>query len=123
MVACCCCDWPRGPTDKAPDYESGDSRFESWRGRIFSFLFLFSLFLQGKGGTRSLQNTIVQLRKICNHPFMFQQMEVREGNAIYEYIPFLVCWMNTLFSSVEGNLSMSVSFGHSSKVLSHTHTL
>ena len=26
---------PRGPTDKAPDYESGDSRFESWRGRIF----------------------------------------------------------------------------------------
>ncbi|XP_065185679.1 probable global transcription activator SNF2L2 [Sycon ciliatum] len=30
---------------------------------------------KGKGGTRSLQNTIVQLRKICNHPFMFQQME------------------------------------------------
>ena len=29
---------PRGPTDKASDYESGDSRFESWRGR---FLFLY----------------------------------------------------------------------------------
>ena len=28
---------PRGPMDKAPDYESGDSRFESWRGRIFWF--------------------------------------------------------------------------------------
>ena len=28
---------PRGPTDKASDYESGDSRFESWRGRSFIF--------------------------------------------------------------------------------------
>ena len=27
----------RGPTDKASDYESGDSRFESWRGRSFIF--------------------------------------------------------------------------------------
>ena len=27
--------WPRGPMDKASDYESGDSRFESWRGRSF----------------------------------------------------------------------------------------
>ena len=30
--------WPRGPTDKASDYESGDSRFESWRGRSYIFL-------------------------------------------------------------------------------------
>ena len=29
---------PRGPTDKASDYESGDSRFESWRGLSFIFL-------------------------------------------------------------------------------------
>ena len=28
-------DRPCGPTDKASDYESGDSRFESWRGRFF----------------------------------------------------------------------------------------
>ena len=28
---------PRGPMDKASDYESGDSRFESWRGRRFFF--------------------------------------------------------------------------------------
>ena len=35
-----------------------------------------SLPQQGRGGTRTLMNTIVQLRKICNHPFMFQQMEV-----------------------------------------------
>ena len=27
--------WPSGPMDKASDYESGDSRFESWRGRLF----------------------------------------------------------------------------------------
>ena len=29
---------PRGPTDKASDYESGDSRFESWRGRLFRIM-------------------------------------------------------------------------------------
>jgi len=32
--------------------------------------------LQGKGGTKTLMNTIMQLRKICNHPYMFQQIEV-----------------------------------------------
>ena len=30
---------------------------------------------QGKGGTKALMNTIMQLRKICNHPFMFQHIE------------------------------------------------
>ena len=25
--------WPCGPMEKASDYESGDSRFESWQGR------------------------------------------------------------------------------------------
>ncbi|XP_065904965.1 transcription activator BRG1-like isoform X2 [Dysidea avara] len=30
---------------------------------------------KGKGGTRTLMNTIVQLRKICNHPFMFNEIE------------------------------------------------
>ena len=33
--------WPCGPTDKAPDYESGDSRFKSWLGQSIFFLFLF----------------------------------------------------------------------------------
>ncbi|KAF7240067.1 Transcription activator BRG1 [Varanus komodoensis] len=33
------------------------------------------LFLQGKGGTKTLMNTIMQLRKICNHPYMFQHIE------------------------------------------------
>ena len=27
--------WPCGPMDKASDYGSGDSRFESWQGRPF----------------------------------------------------------------------------------------
>lgn len=30
---------------------------------------------KGRGGTRALMNTIVQLRKICNHPFMFEEIE------------------------------------------------
>ncbi len=30
---------PCGPTDKASDYESGDSRFESWQGRTFLSFF------------------------------------------------------------------------------------
>lgn len=29
----------------------------------------------GKGGAKALMNTIVQLRKLCNHPFMFQTIE------------------------------------------------
>ena len=28
--------WPCGATDKESDYESGDSRFESWQGRNIS---------------------------------------------------------------------------------------
>jgi SNF2 family DNA or RNA helicase len=35
----------------------------------------FNLFLQGKGGARAMMNTIMQLRKICNHPFIFQHLE------------------------------------------------
>lgn len=30
---------------------------------------------KGRGGAKALMNTIVQLRKLCNHPFMFQQIE------------------------------------------------
>ena len=30
---------------------------------------------QGKGGAKALMNTIMQLRKLCNHPFMFQLIE------------------------------------------------
>ncbi|GAB6025093.1 putative global transcription activator SNF2L2, variant 3 [Chamberlinius hualienensis] len=30
---------------------------------------------KGKGGAKTLMNTIMQLRKICNHPFMFPHIE------------------------------------------------
>lgn len=30
---------------------------------------------KGRGGAKALMNTIVQLRKLCNHPFMFQHIE------------------------------------------------
>lgn len=30
---------------------------------------------KGRGGTKTLMNTIMQLRKICNHPFLFQHIE------------------------------------------------
>ncbi|RUS85614.1 hypothetical protein EGW08_006626 [Elysia chlorotica] len=30
---------------------------------------------KGKAGAKALMNTIMQLRKICNHPFMFQHIE------------------------------------------------
>ena len=29
----------------------------------------------GKGGRRALMNKIMQLRKICNHPFLFEEIE------------------------------------------------
>merc|ERR1712223_990396 len=34
---------------------------------------------KGAGGAKALMNTIMQLRKLCNHPFMFQHVE--EGYA------------------------------------------
>ena len=37
--------WPCGPMDKASDYESGDSRFESWQGRFLFLIFFFLFFL------------------------------------------------------------------------------
>ncbi|VDP83112.1 unnamed protein product [Echinostoma caproni] len=39
---------------------------------------------KGKGGCRTLMNTIMQLRKICNHPFMFSHIEsaIAEQNFV-----------------------------------------
>ncbi|KAK3584043.1 hypothetical protein CHS0354_018347 [Potamilus streckersoni] len=39
---------------------------------------------KGKGGAKALMNTIMQLRKICNHPFMFQHIE----EAIAEHLGY-----------------------------------
>ena len=36
---------------------------------------------KGKGGTRTLMNSIMQLRKICNHPFLFQNLEEAFADA------------------------------------------
>uniref|UniRef100_A0A7N8YIV7 Transcription activator BRG1-like n=1 Tax=Mastacembelus armatus TaxID=205130 RepID=A0A7N8YIV7_9TELE len=38
-------------------------------------LFCLCHFSSQTRGTKTLMNTIMQLRKICNHPFMFQQIE------------------------------------------------
>lgn len=51
------------------------------RRRVFAFcLHSGTLFYrnlpQGKGGAKTLMNTIMQLKKICNHPYMFQHIEV-----------------------------------------------
>ena len=37
---------------------------------------------KGHGSARTLMNTIIQLRKICNHPFMFVEIE----EAMYEHL-------------------------------------
>ena len=54
-------DWPRGPMDKASDYESGDSRFESWRGREFFFFFqkkVKQTFLSRQSGNQEQARTV-----------------------------------------------------------------
>lgn len=37
---------------------------------------------KGKGGSKALMNTIVQLRKLCNHPFMFQHIEEKYSEHV-----------------------------------------
>uniref|UniRef100_A0A667YGL3 SWI/SNF related BAF chromatin remodeling complex subunit ATPase 2 n=1 Tax=Myripristis murdjan TaxID=586833 RepID=A0A667YGL3_9TELE len=47
------------------------------QGRIYP-LIICSQYLvsaSGKGGAKTLMNTIMQLKKICNHPYMFQHIE------------------------------------------------
>lgn len=44
--------------------------------QLRSLFFFYLNFLQGKGGAKTLMNTIMQLKKICNHPYMFQHIEV-----------------------------------------------
>ena len=38
----------------------------------------------GSGGTKALMNTIMQLRKLCNHPFMFREVEESYARHIGE---------------------------------------
>eukprot|EP00794_Sanderia_malayensis_P007888 gene7887-8741_t len=37
---------------------------------------------KGRVGTKTMMNTIMQLRKICNHPFMFQHIEEAVGEHL-----------------------------------------
>ena len=36
----------------------------------------------GKGGRRALMNKLMQLRKICNHPFLFEEIEDRLAQSL-----------------------------------------
>ena len=40
----------------------------------------------GSGGTKALMNTIMQLRKLCNHPFMFREVEESYAKHIGELL-------------------------------------
>ena len=51
--------------DKASDYESGDSRFESWRGRLY-FYFVFIIFFHVRW---ILQSDVCAF---CRHVFEHQ---------------------------------------------------
>lgn len=51
----------------------------------------------GKGSSKALMNTIMQLRKLCNHPFMFPHIEdacCDPGNVTYEYF---VCLFHRMY--------------------------
>ncbi len=39
---------------------------------------------QGKGGSKALMNTIMHLKKLCNHPYMFGHIEdhYMDGNNV-----------------------------------------
>ncbi|KAK2086724.1 Transcription activator BRG1 [Saguinus oedipus] len=51
---------------------------------------------KGKDRTKTLMNTIVQLRKICNHPSLFQHSE-----SFSEYLGFTGGIMTSLMTIVE----------------------
>jgi SNF2 family DNA or RNA helicase len=43
------------------------------------------------GGAKALMNTIMQLRKLCNHPFMFQVRYRSTNKPSYAHFVFLRC--------------------------------
>ena len=52
---------------------------------MLTLLLLLMSSSQGRGGTKTLMNTIMQLRKICNHPFLFQHIEVITLTCCYYF--------------------------------------
>ena len=64
--------WPRGPMEKASDYESGNSRFESWRGRLFFLKIKETLLGSDKTSIWKKNGTIKRsLTKILKKCFSF----------------------------------------------------
>lgn len=60
---------------------------------------------QGKGGTKTLMNTIMQLRKICNHPYMFQQIEVPLRSVMRKHFVSSSLFHCVSFNSVSDYIS------------------
>lgn len=58
---------------------------------------------QGRGGARILMNTIMQLRKICNHPFIFPPIEeaFMKGLAQIEYVSVNYLLLAVLWTVLE----------------------
>lgn len=54
---------------------------------MLTLLLLLMSSSQGRGGTKTLMNTIMQLRKICNHPFLFQHIEVTALTCSQSLLP------------------------------------
>ena len=73
----------------------------------------------GKVKKHSLNNIIVQLRKLCNHPFMFERIENSicqhlgyEGNTIPQNSPLIYRFAvtDTLFLQISRTYSMTRTF-------------
>ncbi|KAG7268595.1 hypothetical protein CRUP_011742 [Coryphaenoides rupestris] len=66
---------------------------------------------KGKGGAKTLMNTIMQLKKICNHPYMFQHIEFELLDRILPKLEatnhrvLLFCQMTTLMTIMEDYFS------------------
>ena len=52
----------------------------------------------GSGGTKALMNTIMQLRKLCNHPFMFREVEESYAKHIGELFIYIFIYKSGFYS-------------------------
>ena len=55
----------------------------------------------GPGGAKALMNTIMQLRKLCNHPFMFREVEESYAKHIGELFLYLIRTLFFVFSTFD----------------------
>ena len=80
---------PRGPMDKASDYESGDSRFESWRGRVF-FGLLVLLFFFDLVALFKVQ-TVVSFPKV-----IIRSKKKKQGKGQVVFLAVFCIWGNRI---------------------------